>query len=1279
MKIQIDWSEIKDGDEFQSLCNKVLYWEVSKDVVPLGAKGGDKGTDAQYNGTYNGKTGEWRFQDKFHNPTMDQGRARSYVKADFKKELEKIKEENPDYYVFITNVKLTKNIHDELMVHASKYDFEVHIWDGEKIESILPKYPFIITYHFGYDLPLFEPYQEKFKAELQGEMPLINHTGSFQGRNEELGMVNSLLAEENHKILLIVGNSGIGKTRFGIEAAKLIEDSGERTPLFVRTDADKFDDHLHELTAEKKYVIILDDAESYPHKQKLINLTIREGWSEKLKLIIITKLQNIDDIKKTIYPPYDKANVIETIVGMLSGEDTLKLMADAGIKEETDQRRLFGICKDSPTLTIMAAKLYTEGVEPGRMSQEEIISITLNKSLDRLKQQGKIKHLGFLEILSAISPISVRADNIHQKIAEKLKIEQFAESQIIQDLITEGIISTRGGKLRIVPGLLSDYILHSKCYDGKGQPTGYHRQLIDDFMTAAPENLVNNLSAIEYKAGTEKDLLTDFAEEIIEFISKANNIQRLNILEMLDTFAYYRSFDTLEIIDQILKYPQLDIKAKDKFWGELTVTNEMVQDKLPSLLSNAAHTLEASPTALNLLKEIALKEKSEHFFGKSAHEKLKEICKVKYERDVWVSKEKNMFYYSEIWHEAMLKVFSEWLSEDDEKLQMLTLDLMKNLLELECSYARTLLEDSSKFVFSTMRIIRTDNLNEFRITVLDTIIENVTKSKYISVKVTGYGLLGNALRGILNHIGYEKEEQKKKSKNEKDSIIAAFKKGIDHETNLRIINRIEAGLRPLRRMGNENKTRADALIAKVAEKPEYKLYKYLLGHHDDYDTIEKPDFWTKLAKEYTEKFSPEHLSSLLIRIFDEAEQGWKYGAAGRFMIEIGESFSNYGIKLLNHIIEEKSRLLEYAGCLLTGLRYHNNQTALKYIRELKDDDDIKIRILAIDSYERMRGFKEFSQEDMDILKELSTIDNETIKLKIAYVVTNLHEVNKTDYLEILKNVSNNPNLQIAGEISEAIVRPDFQFTDKEYEIIKQIAESFIDIDDLDKNNSAFYRIERLFGLIAGKDPEWFIGFFEKRIQQVDEKKKESQDYDAIPYSLYHAFKDLKKHEKYKDILRRVRDWTLKDRWYSFEAPKVLKNLCATEGHQYRANLNENLAEVLMEWVDSKDKTKMENVAYILGEFREDETYYSIVKELIIKSDGDSRILGDLTTAIFSSLGSTTRTRGQPSPKLVKRIEYLTKLRDVTDNIKVKRFAEKQIKYTNAEISRELEGDENLDG
>ena len=108
MKKQIEWLELKSDTDFQALCNKVLIWEVSKDVVPFGALGRDKATDAQFEGTYGGKTGKWRFQAKFHDPTMDKAKARSLVKSDFKKELEKIRSEKPNHYVFMTNVKITK-------------------------------------------------------------------------------------------------------------------------------------------------------------------------------------------------------------------------------------------------------------------------------------------------------------------------------------------------------------------------------------------------------------------------------------------------------------------------------------------------------------------------------------------------------------------------------------------------------------------------------------------------------------------------------------------------------------------------------------------------------------------------------------------------------------------------------------------------------------------------------------------------------------------------------------------------------------------------------------------------------------------------------------------------------------------------------------------------------------------------------------------------------------------------------------------------------------------
>jgi hypothetical protein len=473
MKKQIDWLEIRSDTEFQRLCNKILVWEVSKDVVPFGALGRDKATDAQFEGTYNNKTGRWRFQAKFHDPTMDKAKARSLVKSDFKKELEKIRDEKPNHYVFMTNVKITKKLFDELMSVSSKYDFETQIWDGEKLEALLVKYPFIIAYHFGYDLPLFEPYQEKFKDELEGKKPVINHHYALQGRKQELEDISKLLSGDGAKILLVKGARGIGKTRIAIEYAKKIEEKKEWTPVFVRTQAEKFEEHLNELSAAKNYVIIADDADSYKDIDKLISLANRHGWSDKIKLILLARQDSIDSLKKLVFPQYEEKQVIERSLGKLSNEETLNLLKELGVKEEIDQRMMFNICKDSPMLAVMAVKLFKEGISPEHLSQEEIIRKTLDKALDGLRAEHKTNHIKFLEILSAVAPISIRDEKIQEKVAGIMGVSTEEIGEIIQDLIKDGLIETRAGKIRITPDMLADHILNSKCYDDKGQPTGF--------------------------------------------------------------------------------------------------------------------------------------------------------------------------------------------------------------------------------------------------------------------------------------------------------------------------------------------------------------------------------------------------------------------------------------------------------------------------------------------------------------------------------------------------------------------------------------------------------------------------------------------------------------------------------------------------------------------------------------------------------------------------------------------------------------------------------------
>jgi hypothetical protein len=241
------------------------------------------------------------------------------------------------------------------------------------------------------------------------------------------------------------------------------------------------------------------------------------------------------------------------------------------------------------------------------------------------------------------------------------------------------------------------------------------------------------------------------------------------------------------------------------------------------------------------------------------------------------------------------------------------------------------------------------------------------------------------------------------------------------------------------------------------------------------------------------------------------------------MFNIGKLKPEYGKKLLERVFKEKNKLLDYAGYLLSGIRLQEKETVMKYLRTLKQDEDIRVQRVVVDSYDRLRDYKEFNQEDIDILKELSLIQDNILRAKIAGVLPNLSYVNRKDYLEILKNASKSPSLLTAGNVADALVHHDFKILEEDVRDVKEIVSNFIEVASFDRNTMVSYHIELAFQKIAEYDPVWVIEFFEKRVEQTEKRKKEDEQYDAIPFSFFEAFKNLSKHEKYKDVLRRVRD------------------------------------------------------------------------------------------------------------------------------------------------------------
>lgn len=133
-----------EPQEFVDLCNALLLREISRQVIPFGAKGPDGGRDAVFQGKSDilDIEGFWVFQNKFHKiREQGIGKARSRVKSELKKELRGVLElygSQVQIFVFITNVPFTalmnEWVYQDIVPRYRNTGLKyVEVWDGYKV------------------------------------------------------------------------------------------------------------------------------------------------------------------------------------------------------------------------------------------------------------------------------------------------------------------------------------------------------------------------------------------------------------------------------------------------------------------------------------------------------------------------------------------------------------------------------------------------------------------------------------------------------------------------------------------------------------------------------------------------------------------------------------------------------------------------------------------------------------------------------------------------------------------------------------------------------------------------------------------------------------------------------------------------------------------------------------------------------------------------------------------------------------------------------------------
>ena len=1293
---------IKSEEDFNRFCNLFLKKFLKKEEPPFlkvyDAPGRDGGIDAEYTGEYKGREGKWIFQYKFFDPTMDKGRARSQLISQMKGgkrkkgELNKANDLECDHYVLMTNTLLTagnkRKIEDAK--NEKGYTFSLTYWDAEDLITMINEFPYLLNSFRDSHLPVFLPWQDMFRHQITGKQRLLRYDYETFGREDEISQFQTFVRDPDKRLLTVYGSGGIGKTKLAIEFAKMIEhDYTDYEPLFVQMAGDSFENALADIPPNRKYIFFVDDAHDFIDNLGGIKIVLNSpGYSES-KAVLITRKPFKAFLEGSFRTALPDNAVDELEIGKLSLERTKEFIhTHTRIPNNAMLTGLAKLARDTPLIAVMVIDLVNKDIGPLKdLTKDKLIELTfesyLNDSFKKYPESSE-RRRKLLEWLSGIAPIDIENNQIRDKLAEILKVEPYEVEQYRDDLKNDGLLFQYGAKQRVFPDALSDYILRKACFLSNGKPSSFHKNLLKEFLPLLPVKVIINLARVE-NITDEKSLLDEHVALLKTRAREGDNFARMNVLEQMEGISYFRPDDAIDIFNIILDDPKEDSTDPYTAWTS-TRTHQDVVKRIAKEVQKTVNTLSGFMKTLKVVRKLLLMDELELPNHNSPQELLKRMAGFQTSKPG-------------VFQTKALEVFEVWKTEDKPELSLALLNALDTLLVLD--FNETVSEGGS-LKFGWHHLKYTPELTHLRVKAVDLIEYCLRTSQHSIIRTEAIGSISRAINPVESPFrqGIAEDEQTLLQK-EQERLFNILADQTSKETDFTVFNVIEGGLcgyAENKYLGGFPKEKAAELLAQLREHENYEryyFYRQFTGKFRDWDLSESPEQTQAFLEKYLKKYTPTELSKLMqecIQIAERskeyrsnrdsiwAEQGWNPGSATSLLLSIGELDPSYGSNLLDHIVAWQTEKSHCAAGLLSGIRYINKDKGSEATHRLLDQNTIFAkRIVARSYFWRSKAERCIGKEDLSILDQLSETPDLQLQLYIAESLPNFYVVDANAVLEILVKLSSDESPLVTRQVIRALTSKELT-PQNHLEKYKQVMLNCVRLERLD------YDAEQVLGVIFRHDPIWVIAFFEKRVaykeseskryDSISDRPSEWFKFDAIPHRPHYLFEGVDWNDKNAlAALKRVRDWVLtSSHLLRFEAPRLLASMISGKNPRSdEIRINEAMRKLFEEWIDSEDLVLMREAAYLMRDFDPDDVFYSLVESILIRSEGNPHVQDNITIAICAGVHS--RTHGEPSPQLEKRIVDLETLRKKTQSPIVSEFANHLIESTEREIQQQLRADE----
>lgn len=1242
------WKEnINDEWLFTELCNKIIWFNIPKEdrlkYIPYGAKKAkDKGVDAEFEGTFNGRSGKWIFQYKFFDLNKNpQSAARSNLKSKIlgtktiKSELEKSAELEPNNYVIFTNIQLTKYFRDEIDREVKKrnYSFEIDFFDIDIIENLILECPIVELSFFG-ESPLYTI--EKFSKCYFDKIKTIRSNLKLYGREgTRKKFIEFIRGDKN--VLVINGPGGVGKTHFVIEMGKLLIKE-KIQPFYLKIGAElKREDILKILQTNKEVALIIDDAHEFDNINLILKLVSFEKI-QNLKVILTTRTQLKDYLIKSSNP-----EDIEYIpIKPLSRRSMVAFLKnELDIDDSQVRLKIFRISGGLPLFAILCYNLTKEKkINFEDLTKDKVIKFWIKNYLSDLPDGTN--SLKVLEIIAAIEPISLDDENILTKISEFTNFDDFEIQYIINNLIDADYLKNYGQKIKIEQDIVADYLLYNII---QSKPK-FLNKIQDNFLQLQPTNVLTNLSKVEQLGNI--DLLSDVLDSYYKKVPDMNIPKRLELVEALEIPAFYRPKEVLKIVNELITIPANEYKHKDRIFGEIELENRVVIDKIPQILRNLSFNYENLEKTMELLRDISFIESTSDNYSTSSMSILRnDIIGYQGLKDI-------------AYNEKAITILNTWIKSNDSEIDGLIIDSLNGIFASKIHVS--LPSDESELSFQMrMYEVNRENVSKLRLNALCLLFKLTKKNRKVSTRI-------KAIKGL---------NIQAPDKNELNEILNYIEINFPKENNLSILHAYSDVLTGLcsyceRKSKDNFLSRIEVLITHLENLSfDYKLYRWLVGLRRDYLDLEKDDVEKSienLSCEAIKKRSPKDLGQLIIKININE---FNLSNTIKFGIYLGTMDSKYTINLIDYLISKKKlghQHSKFIGSLLSGIEKSKNEN-IKPI---------------LDSVYRLEGnwwniiveYFTFSPENIQNslfskIIDISIHGNlETKHLLARYMRFEGITSNNEIWWEIFGNLSKSDDEHLLRLLIEALyskIGNNDEIENQNLESIEKIIGKFQYSKNLASDVMGWFYFGKLMNQLFKKNPEWIYDFLENRIESWVNRKT-AGDFIPIPFGddSGDIFGDIQDD---KNLFERTIIWILnlaeKDSIYAFEASIIFSAISPT--------LDDKTQEILLNWAKGKDSDKkLVAVSYAIRECKKDDKFWKIAKKILELSKGNQQVIDSLS----ATMHTTGAIFGSFIPIFEEQKNVMEKWKK-SSKIWVQNFAKNEIKFINENIQSHKNWEEEI--